>query len=183
MIPHDLIHRDDFAKFRNPLSARVGYHLGDNFGCAPCAFKWFDSVGELIAHILTVELPLCDYDEDERNYFHGRLDQVLRSADDEGLTEERRDSLNQVDWGFTMHWWGTLQDLLSGQTEFSREILDSFSARNGGGRDIAPGSMPAFVEFLRNSCRHGSQADAIPEDTNSSAGLPAEHPRRESPRH
>ena len=58
MIPDDLIHRDDFAKFRDPLTARVGYHFGDSYGCVPCRFKWFDSVGDLTDHILNVELPL-----------------------------------------------------------------------------------------------------------------------------
>ena len=98
MIPDDLVHSDNFAEFRDPLSASVGYHFGDEYGCVPCRFKWFDSVGDLTDHILNVELPLCDYDKFMHEEFRTRLSAALAKVEIEGLTEEAREFVNSVDW-------------------------------------------------------------------------------------
>jgi len=167
MIVDDRTHRDAFAKFRNPRSTKVGYHIGDELGLCQCEFKWFDSVGDLIHHVLNVELPSFAYDQDDQDNFRRRIARALRWVAVEGLSEEARADLNQVDWGCTMYWWGSLEDLLSGKTQFSREVLGSFAVKRGGGSGVMAVEIPAFVEFLRCCCKSDGGPGKAPSSDNS----------------
>ena len=182
MFIDDLMHRDKFAEFRNPLTAKVGYHFGDIYGCAPCRFKWFDSVSDLTDHILNVDLRLCSYDKDMHDEFRAGLSKALARVEIEGLTEKVREALNSIDWGFTMHWWGSLQDLLSGHTQFSRETLGSFAIEKRGEDGVMPSDTPAFLTFLCNCCihdpaPHGDHDDGSPQGNSADERLPAGTPR------
>jgi hypothetical protein len=149
----ELHHRDDFARFRDPLSAKVGYHCSDLEGCV-CHSKWFDSVGDLVNHILEVELPLDTFgDEDEQEKYFGPLQQLLAGVKHDGLTEELRNSINNLYWGGWVHWWGKFDDLLTGETPFSREMLGRFAAKHGDLSGDVRADIRPFVEFLSCCCK------------------------------
>ena len=155
----DLYRIDNFVRFRNPFYAQIGYHCDDSHGCGPCRFKWFDSLSEMIDHILNVELPLLSCDREMLDELRPLLEQLLGRVTAEGLTEELRESLNQQNSGFALYWWGALDDLLSGETQFSREILDGFT-RSQSSEATGRTLMVDFVEFLRQCCGSDSDADS-----------------------
>lgn len=159
----ELYRIDKFAHFRNPVYAPIGYHCDDSCGCAPCRFKWFDSVAEMSDHILNVELPLISWDQEMIDESRATLARLLARVTAEGLTEELRESLNRLDWGVTMHWWGSLEDLLSGRTQFSREILDGYS-RSKGGDSVTKTDIVDFVDFLRHCCESDADTDSDSHD-------------------
>jgi hypothetical protein len=173
----DLYHVDNFAHFRDPMLATIGYHCDDSFGAAPCRFKWFGSTTELIEHIRHVELPLvCLGDRDLYEEYSGPLEQILHDVAATGFTEKLRESLNALDWGVTIDWWGSLEDLQLGELPFCRRLLNEFIASVGGASGVERGDIRAFSQIVRTCCEVDHPANdpgesCAPRD-DSTAGLP-----------
>lgn len=137
------------AHFKDPLTAQVGYNYGDNRGCSICQFKWFDSVPEMLAHFANVELYPWLCSSADRSAARREVEQLVSCVLTKGLTEEARESFNQNGGGNLMLWWGSLADLMSGETAFSRELLNQFAQSHKIGNHVSDTDMPAFLKFLR----------------------------------
>ena len=138
------------AHFRDPLVSQFGYSAVSTGGCPICQFQWFDSVVDLLDNLIENELAwtvLLDrsraLDELEA------LKHLAASIGCHGLTEEYRLSFNVIRGDAGIQWWGTIDDLLSGRTEFSQNLLRRYRRDESAGRAVTSAEITEFLKFIR----------------------------------
>ena len=120
-------------------------------------FMWFDSVEDLVTHLLDVEpmllAGLADGPDIEsyRERIRPPLDQVLLH----GCQESARIAFNDAAEGYMLiDWWGQFSELAAAQSPTSRDLLTWFrEPDDSDGQEVAPladHELEAFVAFLRS---------------------------------
>ena len=137
---------------RDPRQAPYAVRIGSRFGDGPNLFSWFESLEELVDHLLEVEprfsgiLPGDGLEE-----YQARVRPILERVREEGLTEHLLRCFDPAeDGGFIVHWWGRYEDLRDGRDGFGCDVRDAFVRRWGGDERAPREREDQFVEFLCN---------------------------------
>lgn len=137
----------------DPMTAEVGYHITDDPYSSSYKFQWFESIEEMVDYLIDVQIPELE----ARAYMTPEAATIVRHllchVRQHGLSTEAQDMINKGAGGLTIHWWGTLDELLSGMTLFSRELLGLFAVSRGDGRGVSVRELPGFLEFLQTRFR------------------------------
>jgi hypothetical protein len=157
-VPTEATERDrdaeaEAAWSRDPRQAPFGILSGDSFVLSSLrVFLWFESVEQLIDHLLDVEPR--QYKVTPSNglgEYQARVRPILARASEEGLTEHLRREFNPAeDGGFVVDWWGRYEDLRDGRDDFGCEVRDAFARRWGGDERAPLDREDEFVEYLWN---------------------------------
>ena len=139
------------AAARDPRLAPFGIFTGDSFVLASLrVFLWFESVDQLIDHLLEVEprryevKPGNGLDE-----YQARVRPILEQVRKNGLTGRFLSELNPAqDGGFAVDWWGTYSELRDGDSSFAGELRERFYLRMARGKEPIGGVEDEFVEFI-----------------------------------
>ena len=136
---------------REPTSYSWGFFAYDDapgaVGGGPGNFSWFDSKQELVSFL--AKFPLlahsCETSNSER---FAEAKDLLASITVEDFDQNAVERLNKLNSGVEqIQWFGQLNDLLSGETEFAEGMRKFFS---GTSEKLSKSRIPEFAEFLRN---------------------------------
>lgn len=137
---------------RDPRVACFGFHIGSSFVLGGVGvFLWFISIQDLKEHLLEVEPKGagCESDE-ELNKYQAAVKPILDHIEKEGLSSTVLTKLNEaIKDSSVIFWWGTFDDLLKGENEFTRNTLDGFLPEEREGGLIRPDEMDEFVSYLQ----------------------------------
>lgn len=127
------------------------YALDANSGVG--GFSWFDSLEQALTH-LSEEEPKLLVDEDSRglNEITGSFRSVADAARTGNIsTSEIPASINasMSNDRFWLEWFGTYSDLEQGNSEFAKDVLESYEQEKADSR-VNGEAPPTFEEFLQN---------------------------------
>jgi hypothetical protein len=110
-------------------------------------FSWFDSKEELVGFL--EKFPLlahsCSSSDSER---FEKAKNFLSSVGPANFDQKAVDELNKIIAGVEqIQWFGQLENLLSGETEFESGLRTFFSKSS---KKLSKNQIPEFAEFLRN---------------------------------
>ena len=142
---------------RDPKKFPQCAFIGDDFVLSQVTlFFWFRDSSELLDSIAECEPAVyLDPAEPEYHEVSARLAKIRDSARPaDTLSVDLMSQLQDVLRGHAcIRWWGSLEDLISGDGEFEREVREDFhegsDEREPDGRVIEPEMVDDFVEFLR----------------------------------
>ena len=145
------------ANERNPRTFPMGAFIGDDFVLSAVAmFFWFRDSTELLDSIVECEPALyIDPAEPEYEEVSARLAAIRDSVrPGDLLSTDLMSRLESALKGYaSIRWWGSLEDLLSGEGEFEQEVRESlregFEDDDPGHGVIGPEMVDDFVEFIR----------------------------------
>lgn len=149
---------------RDPRDFRYGYLA---FGDAPAGigggtgvFAWFASHAERLDFWVDKELGeywLSETPRGESDAVKAAIRAAVAEVGGLGAGDAPVSKANAILSGMIeLKWWGELDDLLAGSTEFAIALRSDFLEEENDGdsvvpRAIAPGELDEFVEFLRES--------------------------------
>ena len=140
------------AMERDPRGA-IGYLTGGSFALDTSrVFCWFQDLADLITQLREVEPRVHDIEAGEAlNTYQAKLDPVLATIRSDGLTEEARVELNNVVKDeFVIDWWGTCDDLATGDSEFAKDARIDFRGLDVDEEvPLKDEEFDDFIEFLK----------------------------------
>jgi hypothetical protein len=139
---------------REPTSYSWGFFAYDDapgiVGGGAGNFSWFDSKNELLSFLVKFPLLAHSYETSatpDSEQFK-RAKDFLSSFKAESFDQAAVDQLNKINSGVEqIQWFGQLNDLLCGDTEFAKGMRTFFSKSS---EKLAKTEIPEFAEFLRN---------------------------------
>lgn len=152
------LHAGEAAIRRDPRQSPFGFLAGGEFVHEGSeVFMWFDSLPDLVAHLLDVEplLLLALSDGSTIEAYRERIRPALEQLELQGFHEDARLDFNQAAEGFMLiEWWGEFEELKAGLSPTSRELLtwfrDPAADDMDGARPLADEELGEFVEFLQS---------------------------------
>jgi len=83
--------------------------------------------------------------------YQASIQPILNRVKTEGLSSDVLDKLNEAIRDHSIvNWWGTFNDLLKGDSEFTRDIIDRFLPEEREGSALQAHEMDEFVEYLKD---------------------------------
>jgi len=149
--------RLDEAGQRNPRDFPFGAFIGDTYPLSTVfVFVWFESATGLLDTLAECEPILhLEFGTEEYETMLSTLGAIRESArPHDRLTEDLRvefgAALSKMEAG--LRWWGALDELVSGDGEFPRELREAFREyledEANPDRAISPNDIDEFVEFI-----------------------------------
>jgi len=130
----------------------IGYLTGSSFSLDTSrVFCWFQDLAGLTTQLREIEPRVYDIEASGAlNIYQAKLDPVLATIRSDGLTEEARVELNNVVKDeFVIDWWGTFDDLATGDSEFAKNARIDFRGQDVDEDDpLKDEELDPFVEFL-----------------------------------
>lgn len=135
---------------KDPTSYSWGFFAYDDapgvIGGGVGNFSWFDSKDELVSFLAKFPLLAHSSDSSDTELFV-KAKNFLSSVAPENFDQKVVDELNKMISGVEqIQWFGQLDDLLSGETEFAEGLRKFFSQSSD---KLANNRIPEFAEFLR----------------------------------
>lgn len=141
------------AMDRDPRQATFGFYSGGSFVMDGVrVFSWFESVDELAAFLLNVEPLIYDLDDlDELTAYKVKVTPLLDNLKANGFDEVTRVDMNAAICDFAViEWWGNFAEILDGETEFSKNLIENFVDSEDGLDSVIPvDQIDDFVEYLK----------------------------------
>lgn len=136
---------------KEPTSQSWGFFAYDDspdvVGGGPGNFSWFDSKQELVNFLLKFPMLLHSATTSNSEQFD-QAKNIMLSVTAESFDQSVVDRLNKTNAGVEqIQWFGQLNDLLSGETEFAMGLRKFYSTSTD---KLAKSRIPEFAEFLRN---------------------------------
>jgi hypothetical protein len=135
---------------KEPASYSWGFFAYDDapgaIGGGAGNFSWFDSKQELVSFLAKFPLLVHSSDTlDTERFVEAK--KFLASVTPDNFDQKSVDELNKINAGVEqIQWFGQLDDLLSGETEFAKGMRAFFSKSS---EHLAKSQIPEFAEFLR----------------------------------
>ncbi|MDR3613211.1 MAG: hypothetical protein P4L53_06575 [Candidatus Obscuribacterales bacterium] len=118
----------------------------DTIGGGSGNFSWFDSKEELVNFLAKFPLLAHSLDTLDTERFT-KAKNFVESVTSDDFDQKAVDELNKINAGVEqIQWFGQLDDLLSGETEFAKGMRAFFSKSS---EKLAKSQIPEFAEFLR----------------------------------
>jgi hypothetical protein len=153
VVPNHVEFEQAFEKSfeKEPVSYSWGFFAYDDspgaVGGGAGNFSWFDSKQELVSFLTKYPLLAHSTDDSDAERFE-KAKSFLTSIKLDNFDQKTVDELNKINAGVEqIQWFGQLEDLLSGETEFAQGLRTFFS---GSSKKLAKSEIPEFAEFLRN---------------------------------
>ncbi len=109
-------------------------------------FSWFDSKQELVSFLAKFPLLAHSAETIDTDRFV-EAKNFLASVAPDNFDQKAVDELNKINAGVEqIQWFGQLDDLLSGESEFVKGMRAFFSKSS---KKLAKSQIPEFAEFLR----------------------------------
>jgi hypothetical protein len=140
------------AQERDPRKFSYGYNSGGSFVLDSVnMFFWFDSVEHLVRHLTEIEPRVFDLEpgvglEEYQAAVKPALDRVKKEAFSADLLEQLNEAIKEHS---VVNWWGTFDQLLKGESEFTRNIIDRFLPEEREGGSVQAEEMDDFIEYLK----------------------------------
>ena len=141
---------ETLALTRDPFTANCGYLWADKGGCTRRQFKWFDNREDLIHHLTRVELVRAGYGSSEAARIYAELLKVLLKVNSAGFTEPLREAINAVDWAFQIPWWGSVEQLVGGDTAIACQVVVQYLNESKSRICQSADEKRKFSKFLRS---------------------------------
>jgi hypothetical protein len=110
-------------------------------------FSWFESKDELVSFLTKFPLLAHSSDSTDTERFI-KAKNCLAQIASENFDQKVVDDLNKINSGVEqIQWFGQLDELLSGETEFAKGMRTFHS---GSSEKLPKSRIPEFVVFLRN---------------------------------
>ncbi len=115
---------------RDPRQYRIGMLTVGPWPDGPaCALQWFVRHTELAQFLLRVEPRRAGLTGADFIAFKTNALPTVTAMEVTGLSEDLRQLFNAVSGPhFGVHWWGTLESLKAGETEWARSVLAKLDA-------------------------------------------------------
>jgi hypothetical protein len=109
---------------RNPQVFPYGFFASDMY----LGFiSWFKNIDEMMEFLLKTEPIIWDYEGEELENYSKAISKIAKKVKSIGLNEESRISINElVSNDFEIPWWGTFNNLLKSESEFTKNIREEF---------------------------------------------------------
>ncbi|HEY9733865.1 MAG TPA: hypothetical protein V6C89_18285 [Drouetiella sp.] len=136
---------------KEPTSYSWGFFAYDDgpdvVGGGPGNFSWFDSKEELVNFL--VKFPMLAHSATTSNSEQfDKAKDIMLSVTPDTFDQAVVDKLNKAIAGVEqIQWFGQLNDILTGDTEFEMGLRKFFS---GSSDKLTKSRIPEFAEFLRN---------------------------------
>ena len=134
---------------RDPRAGPYGYFSGGSFVFDMTRiFMWFDTIEDLVFYISTCEPIARNLDNDQISAFKAEVNYIFN--DNLELTNDKLLKVNQASKCFLcIDWWGCFNDLLSGNSKFSKHLRSCF--RDGESDvPIESDEVDDFIDFMRH---------------------------------
>lgn len=143
------IKRCEEAMLRDPRSAPYGYFSGGSFVLdSTRVFMWFETVDELINHIIECDTLVHGLNESEAEAFGSQARSIFGERLE--LTDEHLTDLNQLAKSFLcIEWWGTFDELTHGDSNLAKDMRSSLR-ENESDLNIMVEEMDEFVNLAQN---------------------------------
>lgn len=136
---------------RDPRDYPWGMFTSDDFVLANVGmFMWFADRSEMAAYIREAEPTIYDVTGAELDELMQAIEPSLSRLIAGEALESVRESLNGAQEHWNTQWWGTFEDLCTGQGEFESEVRIAFRELDGDGSPdpIEAGEQARLIEFL-----------------------------------
>jgi hypothetical protein len=136
---------------RDPREFPYGFFASDN-AVGVGLISWFKDVGEMMDFLLTVEPVIWDYEDEILKDYTNHISTIADKVRSAGLSEDLRVNFNKfVENDFEIGWWGTFEDLLKDNNEFTQKTREDFieMEKEGVGDKIPEESIEEFIEWLK----------------------------------
>lgn len=152
MTPSNVYATAGTAHEQDPRAHPYGYLTGGSEEMASVRiFVWFRTIDDLIESLLEVE-PRMYGVEPKRGLegFQRRVRPILERVRQHGLVESLRAELApETDGKFVIDWWGTYEQLRTGNGALESHLRDEFLGEERRGQLLPAGHDTAFIDFLR----------------------------------
>jgi hypothetical protein len=136
---------------RDPRVFPYGFFASDN-AVGIGFISWFKDVDEMMGFLLKVEPVIWDYEDEELENYVNNISNIADKVKSAGLSEDLRTNFNEfVKNDFEIGWWGTFEDLLKDNNEFTQKTREDFidMEEEGMGDKISEESIAEFIEWLK----------------------------------
>lgn len=144
--PFDLI---EDAMSQDPRTAVVGMNIGGSFVLdSTRVYVWFETIEKMIEYITEVEPKSRELDDDFIAEQRAKLEPLMNQIRESGVTEDLREEVNNIistDW--VIDWWGSLESLTNGETEFALDVVQGFYEEESRTK-VETEDLDAFIESL-----------------------------------
>ncbi len=134
----------------DPRKAACGIYTGGSFVLDSVrVFSWFASMEELERHLRDVQPLSYSMDEDDIAEYKLSVNPLLEKLAKQGLSESLMAEMNEaVSATYVIDWWGTFDELKSGETEFACQVRGWFRDDEQETGVIQEDEIEDFVDFL-----------------------------------
>lgn len=134
----------------DPREAAFGICTGGSFVLDTVrVFCWFRSRDDLAYFLKEVQPVIYEFEDEDVGPYQAEIKPLLQTISRDELTESLRARLNEtVSDIYCVDWWGTLEELQQGKTEFSRQIIGRFRDDENNVTPIENEEIDDFLEFL-----------------------------------
>lgn len=135
----------------DPRKSCCGIFTGGSFVLDSArVFSWFETVDDLVQHLLEVQPLSYTMDEDDLAQYQSAIQPLLAELKKQGLSEPLKAEVNAaVRSTYVIDWWGSFDEIKSGPSEFARDLRSDFRGDAQGAQAIQEDEMEDFIEFLQ----------------------------------